>query len=1004
MKNKIFFSLLVFLPLTSCHFSNMHQVKALLADENYVVEKGDVIEVAPRKLVHEGEEKIVQGQIIFPDGTSKSGKSFTVTMPGVYTVNYQAIFGMEEVKESLFYSCYRTSGDLFLSSNEDNMPQTGEYSFNTKTSIIQGAKLKLDSKTVFTYDGVIDFTTFSSDEPFLEFIVDTSKQGSSDLESFMVRLTDVDDPNNYVELSITDSGPIDDGGKGCYILAGSNNQFKTGYEFGKLHNTHYGTNVGSSFRALPENDPANSAKLFFDYSKKALYVSPIIYQSTKDIITDLDDKEVYGSMIWEGFKNGKATLSIFANSLLSASANIIVSKAGGMDLSQMVFEDHIAPVIDIDYKNQSSTSIPVAQVNKPYKLFDATITDNFDRNLSYVTSVTYQDTDNDKVKDISVVNDSFTPKQPGNYVITYKARDYSNNESIKTIDVIAINNVQTMTISLGTSMIDRAVYSKIVLPTIDDVVVNGGSGKPIIERWVENNSGERMELDGDTFIPKKVGTYCAYYRATDYIGNIATCMILMHIYPPEDPIFVGDLVLPRVLVKGHSYNLPKYQGVEVVNNETVYLEPDIYVNDVKLDDGKFVAEDECNITYKINGQTGNSEYITSIDVISGGDPINQSEYFYGDFEKVENKNDVTLSTNHDASSLFASVLPYDNPYVKFSVDESEANFDELLFKFSDCLNPDISLTFHVTFDEDKSSVSVGNSDVKFDLSKEEDDGEVIYSLDFNNVTRVLSDIAHKELTAIKFDDNGRPFAGFNHGLYLDISMVGVHSESSVRILTISNQIIGHGDIHMDVSSPIIIFNNRFINEQSYGEDAYIPSVEVFDVLGEAFVSVTVKGPDGSIKLSNKDASVSNTFKLDSFGSYYVTYKATDDAGNVVSYPRKITVYDFVAPELTVNYNLKAKYSLNSAITIPSYKVTDNLSDYTLDIFLILPNDEERLLIIDKNGTVTSYLDANSYIYNSSFKVNANTFRAEQRGRYILRYVAYDSDFNKVAKEYTFEVK
>lgn len=1007
MKSKILFSLLVFLPLTSCHFSNVHQVKALLEDESFVVEKGDIINVSPRKLVHNGEEKIVQGQIIFPDGSSKSGKSFTVTIPGQYSVNYQAIFGTEEVKESLYYNCYRKSGDLFLSSNEDNLPQTGEYSFNTKTSNIQGAKLTLDSKTVFTYDGIIDFNTFSSDEPFLEFMVDTSKQGSSDIESFMVRLTDVDNPNNYVELSITDSGPIDDDGRGCYILAGSNNQFKTGYEFGRLHNTNYGTNVGSSFRALPTDNPARSAKLYLDYSKKALYVSPIINYLTKDIITDLDDKEIYGSMIWEGFKNGKATLSIFAHSLLSVSADVIICRAGGMDLTQMVFEDHIAPVINIDYANQSPSLLPKASINKPYKLFNATVTDNFDKNLSYTTSVTYYDEENNKTKDVSIVNNAFTPDKPGNYEVTYKARDYSNNVSTKVIDVMAIDDTQDMNIHLSEKVINELLYSKIVLPSADDVIVEGGSGKPVIQRWVEDSNKQKMEVDGDIFIPTKIGQYKAFYMATDYIGNISTCVLEINVNQPDKPIFVGDLVLPRVLIKGHSYTLPNYQSVEVINGETVYLDSDVYVNNKKLDDGVFAAEETCNIVYRVSGQTGSNEYPISIDVVDGGSELDQSVYFYdpdNDFVKTENKNDVTLSANHDASALFASVLPYDNPYIKFSVDEATSNFDELLFKFSDHLNPDVSLSFHVTFSGDESFVSVGNNDYKFELSKEENSGQTTYSLDFNNLTRVLSDIAHKELTAVKVDDNNQPFTGFTHGVYLDITMVGVHSESSVKILAISNQIIGHGDIHNDVVSPIIIFNNRFINEQSYGEDAYVPSVEVFDVLSDADVTVTVKGPDGSFKLKNADAKVSNTFKLDSFGSYLVTYRAADDRGNSVAYPRKITVYDFVAPELNVNYNLKAKYAINSKITIPSYTVTDNLNDYTLDIFLILPDDEERLLIMDKNGNVTSYLDANSYIYNSSFKVNANTFRVEQYGRYILRYVAYDTDFNKTVKEYYFEVK
>ena len=85
-------------------------------------------------------------------------------------------------------------------------------------------------------------------------------------------------------------------------------------------------------------------------------------------------------------------------------------------------------------------------------------------------------------------------------------------------------------------------------------------------------------------------------------------------------------------------------------------------------------------------------------------------------------------------------------------------------------------------------------------------------------------------------------------------------------------------------------------------------------------------------------------------------------------------------------------------------MSDNLNDYKLDIFLIMPNNEERLLMSDTNGTVTSYLDSSSMVYNESFKVNSTTFKAEQYGNYTMRFVAYDSDYNKVVKELHFIVK
>ena len=360
MKTKILVPA-IFLALAVASINTNHsslQVKAITEDENFIVNVGDSINVEDRVLIHNEERKTVPGQIIFPDGSTKRGRSFIVSMPGIYQVVYSAYFGFVEEKETITYSCYRKSSDFFTSSNSNNRPSMGEYSFNNKFATVQGAVLNLDTQTTFTYVDAIDFTSFDSNTPFIEYMVDTSKQGESDLETFVVRLTDINDASNFVDINITDSGPIDDDGQGSYILAGAYNQFKTGYEFfgGKyvLHVGSFGCNVGSSFRALPTNNPVKPTKLYFDYSEKRLYARPIMGSvSNKDIITDLDSEDIYGSSIWGGFSEGKAYLSITAKSVISAPAKLVVSRVGNIDLSQMVFEDHAAPAIELDYNGQS---------------------------------------------------------------------------------------------------------------------------------------------------------------------------------------------------------------------------------------------------------------------------------------------------------------------------------------------------------------------------------------------------------------------------------------------------------------------------------------------------------------------------------------------------------------------------------------------------------------------------------------------------------------------------
>ena len=1017
MKKWLVVCSLFLLPSCFAHQTSSEARYRLLLQDQIVdnIKIGDKINVEPRTLEYEGEKKTVSGQIILPDGSSKVGKAFTVEMPGIYTVSYRAFFGTHEESVSLYYHCHRTSGDFFISSNKNNPALSGEYSHPITNGSIKGAVLNLDTSTTYTFDGEIDFSSYDFSNSFIDFVVDTSKQNSSDIESFTIRLTDTEDEGNYVDITVTDSGPIDDDGKGCYLLAGSNSQFKTGFEGGRngrFHTSKYGTNIGMSFRDLPEKS-AKVASLYFKYSEKELHASPLFGRqgaAAKDILTDLDDKEIYGSGIWNGFKNGKATLSIFANSLLNSSARLIVSKIANYDLSPLDFVDTDAPVIKIKYNGQSSISVPKASVNKPYRIFDAEVSDNYDRHLSYSTYVTYYDMSHGVDKDVSVINGTFTPKEEGKYTITYVAKDHSLNETTKTLDIVAINDPQEVHINLDKDTIDQELYSLVTIPSTEEVKdkITDGSGRSSVQREVYSPDNNLIEVEGNSFVPTQIGQYRVVYKATDYINNIATATLKVNISDPGHPVFVENFSLPPILINGHNYTLPEYSGAEVVDGVTRYLTASVSVNGEPLVNNSFTATGtSAVIKYTLKGVKGNIEHIENVQVIDVGYPIHLEKYFQGDFIEESNTNDVTLkASSSNAHDIFASILSYKNLYVKFAIDKDSFACDELEFKFTDSTNKNNSLSFHIKVKSNQTYLSIGSSKTDYEFSSFIEDDNETYAIDFNSSTRVLKDVLHKDVELVNYNDQGEPFIGFGGGVYLDITMKNIKSDSFVKMYSISNQPLGHLNYseYYDFSDPIIVFHDNFITEQEYGADAFVPGVEIFDVLSNAEVTVSVKAPDGTYKIRNLDGRVDHSFVLDQFGSYLVTYRGEDSEGNIVSYPRKILVYDFIAPEITITGSLKATYGINASVTIPSYKVTDNLNDYTLDILLIMPNDEVRLLLIDRNGQVTSYLEKDNMYYNSSFKVNSKTFRAEQYGHYIMRFVAYDSDYNKTVKELSFDVK
>ena len=127
MKKQLFLIPLLALSFIGSLSSKASERIAVLSADQIVdnVKIGDVFDVLPRTLEYEGQTKTVEGQIILPDGSSKEGKQFTISMPGIYTVRYSAFFGTHEVSYSVNYHCHRTSADFIISSEKNNKPSVG---------------------------------------------------------------------------------------------------------------------------------------------------------------------------------------------------------------------------------------------------------------------------------------------------------------------------------------------------------------------------------------------------------------------------------------------------------------------------------------------------------------------------------------------------------------------------------------------------------------------------------------------------------------------------------------------------------------------------------------------------------------------------------------------------------------------------------------------------------------------------------------------------------------
>ena len=145
--------------------------------------------------------------------------------------------------------------------------------------------------------------------------------------------------------------------------------------------------------------------------------------------------------------------------------------------------------------------------------------------------------------------------------------------------------------------------------------------------------------------------------------------------------------------------------------------------------------------------------------------------------------------------------------------------------------------------------------------------------------------------------------------------------------------------------------------------------------------------------------------MDLYGTYAVTYTATDALGKRAPYYKTIFVKETESPKLEVNTKkIKKTYKVGDKIEIPSYTVSDNSGSYNLDVMLIYPDNYIVYLLNDNCGEIISCLKVENTKLPNGLLVNEKTFKLNKSGVYTLRYFAYDEFYNCVTVDVTIVVE
>ena len=1033
--NKLIIFPLFVLPLfcTSIKDSKQ-QIKVLATTEHYDVFMDDVIDVEPRILEFNDESKVVNGQIVTPSGNTYEGHSFTIEEPGLYKVIYKTYFGFHEEVQEIEYLCKRKSADFFEITNPVDISY-GEYRHNTNKYHHEGVLIDVKNGTEIKFNmplstedflteqnidegkGFKDRSIGASAKPLLDFLIDPSKLMEVDFDHLIIRLTDSVDKTNFVDIYIDDAfyKPDPRSGSASYVRVGASCNWAMGWSWrespGKINQGEYkvgisGAGLCSSFRGQPyEDNPLTSAQILYCSKNQRFYnYRGSLEVNTTYFINDLSDPIEYGNNVWNGFESGKFYLSIIPSSFTSSTGRILLKSVGKYVLNSEILTDDKAPEIIVDTQGYDMFNLPKAVVGKSYPVFKAKVFDNYDSNLEPKVSISYRDSVNNQDIDVTFENDKFMVSKSGTYTIKYEAKDRSGNVSdVVALQVSTVNNVDNIVLQLSSTETSVGSYSEVTLPSTSDVVATGGTGNIIIERKLYDPKGNRVAITDNTFKPTLVGDYLLKFEGTDYIGNKKELIYRIHSLPLTTPVFIDEINLPPVLINGFKYSFSNIRAVETVNNENVFITPTIKVNGTTYSGPVTASGSSMQVDFVATGHNGTATISRTRSVINVKDSagkIDQAKYFYGNLTAVQNKDDVTLSSNTDGEVIFANRLNPEDFYIGMRLVSGYDNAEFIKFKFTDAINHDISVTFTL----DLANITIQApylSALSYSLYENQ------FGLYYSDSTKIFKDTNQNQLSSLYKDDNGNIFEGFSKGFYLTIGFEGVTGNAKYLVEKIANQVMGYKTSGDDRIKPTFKYDFELPSEQFKGKDFVYPTFEAFDVLSE-IVTTSIEVYLNGNKLVGGNQYCQETFKITSSGYYSIIYIAKDSSNNQLRITRSVSVYDDALPTLSVSSLSKTSYKVGDTVSIPSYSASDDSGVYFVDVILIMPTNEMRLLLHhahDEYGVekdVIDYmLDNEKHVYNSSFIENKTTFKLEMSGSYRLRIVAYDEAFNSVSNEQAF---
>lgn len=1004
--------------------------KTVVANEAMAINENDISLKVGDEFVAPAIEFFKNGRTVSYKTTvfSPNGEEFNGDVledEGIYKVQYKLASEIKPYEKSI--KVYKKNATLF----DEGLPEHGSM---TTANSISGVKLSLKNNEEVTYKNKINLNNFKYDaslenpadnKEIVKLYIQPKTQGVNDIDALYVKLTDVNNADNYLTIRLKYLSYF---GSGTFIRARASNQSTFvgyNYAFGStaldVHNAvsheEGGFTSYLNFTSICNGERYENMgfPLYFNNDTNRFYSRPAwLTGHNQDGHTDYNDKKVPwlvydfstddgrlsgGNTPWKGFSSNEVYLSVYGKGI-SSTADIFITSIDGMDLTNDYIEDTDNPIVEVNKTEFVQDSItkelvtPNAELNKPYTLFDFDSKDATSYVVSKEAKVTSPTGEN-----VTITDNKFIPTVEGTYEINYFARDSFGNVGNEVVKVKASNKTNTITMNLDGVVPSSLRYGdNAVLPT---PLIEGGSGNVKVNVSLTGSDGNKISLSHMRFVAlNKSSIYNVKYEAKDYIGNTAVIEKQISVTRTDDVIFDPSTIsLPVSFVNYDNYVFDNYSGImyDSSYNETK-VPAKIQVVDSKGERNIKAGEAYTPICSQENKVAvvrfifgGKTNYVIERNVNIVDPQINTSNYIASYFTSMNA--DVTSSSDgvnfasngsNAMSFAFPRAIDAQNLLIDFGLDLYNFEFTDFVVTLKDIYHNEQEVKLHYSYKYHEATALM-----KLFVSVNDEEDEEITNLGIEGILRInykaddysISDVTGAEVTTLETYSNGDEFKGFSSGnVYMDVWVGGINDgRFNLTMKKINNQVTNI--TRDDYQEPNITVNGEFTPRVPTGYTMTLPSASSYDVLnciGDLTVEVTL---DNKVILEKTLANEEHQITFNEIGSYVVLYQVSDANNNVQTVRYVVSVYDDVKPTLKFNGDMPTEVKTNSKVELPGYVIEDNddISTVTVNAFVYYPD-----------GTMK--------------EVKNNIVNTTVAGKYVVNYIVKDINNNISYYTFTFVAK